>query len=68
MIEMDHGKVYLDGRLLEDGVLNVKPTMVFSSGMTIVQNIIYLDGAEVFLDRYSEDKSGNKLIYLRSKK
>jgi hypothetical protein len=68
MQETEKVNIYLDGKLVEWGVLEVKPKMLFSNGMQIVQNIYTLQGAEVLLDRIEQYIEVNEAkIFLRSK-
>lgn len=61
--------IYLDGKIIEWGVFEMRPVMKFSNGMQIVQNVYYLHGKEVYLDgivQYEDDEEKSK-IFLRSK-
>lgn len=65
---MESVRIYLDGKAIKWGVLEVKPKTVYSSGMPIVQNFYYLQGKEVFLDRVEKFLEVDETkIFLRSK-
>lgn len=56
-------QIYLDGKYVDWGVLEVRPKTAYSNGMPIVQNIYMLYGKEVYLEKLEGTK-----IYLRSER